>query len=285
LLKVARRSSQFIDQIFGHFMRRLHAFVTLLFAVVLLLCAGAMSQVLAADTIGVVLMHGKAGTASSGGPLGPLVRKLKKAGMIVVAPDMPWSRSRYLAKDYAGSMAEIDVAVDRLKRQGATRIVVAGHSMGANAALGYAARRDDIAGVVAIAPGHDPANYGFQKNVNHDYRRAKTMVDKGQGDAYERFADTNQGKRSTVRVKAEIYLDWFDPSGPAAMRANTEKLKPGTALLCVYGKGDRLRIFGRPAAFDAAPPNPKNVYLEVSSGHMQTPGIAADRIVEWIKAL
>jgi pimeloyl-ACP methyl ester carboxylesterase len=266
-------------------MRSLHAFAALLLAVVLLLCGGGVPQTYGADKIGVVLMHGKTGTASSRGPLGSLISKLKKAGMVVVAPDMPWSRNRYIAKDYAGSMKEIDAAVVRLKRQGATKIVVAGHSMGANAALGYAARREGIVGVVAIAPGHDPANYGFQKNVKHDYRRAKAMVDKGQGDAYGRFADTNQGKRSTIRIKANIYLDWFDPTGPAAMRANTEKLKPATALLCVYGKGDRLRLFGRPAAFDAAPPNSKNVYLEVSGGHMKTPRIAADRIVDWIKAL
>lgn len=266
-------------------MRPLHFFVIIPLAVVLLLCGGGAPQTFAADKIGVVLMHGKTGTASSRGPLGSLISKMKKAGIIVVAPDMPWSRNRYLAKNYSGSMAEIDAAVAKLKRQGATRIVVAGHSMGANAALGYAARREGVVGVVAIAPGHDPAHYGFQKNVNHDYRRAKAMVDKGQGDAYGRFADTNLGKRSTVRMKANIYLDWFDPTGPAAMRANTEKLKPGTALLCVYGKGDRLRLFGRPAAFDAAPPNSKNVYLEVSGGHMQTPGIAADKIVDWIKAL
>jgi len=249
-----------------------------------ILLAGA-AQTVAAEKIGVVLMHGKTGTAKSGGLIGPLVSKLTGAGFLVIAPEMPWSRSRYLAKDYAGSMAEIDAAVAQLKRQGATKIIVAGHSMGANAALGYGARRQGIAGVVAIAPGHDPAFEAFQSNVNHDYRRAKEMVGKGQGDKYGQFADFNQGTRSQVRVKAHIYLDWFDPTGPAAMKANTRKLKPGTALLCVYGEGDRISRFGRVAAFDAAPPNPKSVYLEVSGGHTQTPRIAADKIVAWIKTL
>jgi len=266
-------------------LRRWPAFIPTLLIVMLLPCWGGVAQTLAADQIGVVLMHGKTGTASSGGLIGPLVSKLTSAGFLVVAPDMPWSRSRYLAKDYAGSMAEIDAAVAQLKRQGATKIVVAGHSMGANAALGYAARRPGIAGVVAIAPGHDPAFERFQNNVNHDYRRAKAMVDKGQGDEFGQFGDYNQGKQFLVRVKARIYLDWFDPAGPAAMKANTRKLKPGTALLCVYGEDDRLSRFGRAAAFDAAPPNPKSVYFEVSGGHTQTPRIAADKIVAWIKTL
>jgi len=59
-------------------MRPLHAFATILLAVVLLLCGGGAPQTFAADKIGVVLMHGKTGTAGSRGPLGSLISKLKR---------------------------------------------------------------------------------------------------------------------------------------------------------------------------------------------------------------
>lgn len=87
-------------------------------------------------------------------PIGKLASALKGAGFLVVAPDMPWSRSRGFDKTYEETMAEIDDAVERLKEAGATKIVVGGHSIGANAALGYGARREGLAGVTVIAPDH-----------------------------------------------------------------------------------------------------------------------------------
>ena len=264
-------------------MRRL-VYISLLLAAALLAWSGTTSA-FAADRIGVVLMHGKTGTASSKGLIGPLIAKLKAAGILVVAPDMPWSRSRYLAKDYEASMAEIDVAVAKLKHEGATKIVVGGHSMGANAALGYGARRDGLAGIMAIAPGHVPDFSGFQRKVHFDYRRAKAMVDKGEGDKVARFTDNNQGKTRMVRVKARIYLSWFDPKGPAVMPENAAQLKPGIALLWVVGERDNMSRHGRGYAFAKAPANPKSAYITVKGGHTQTPRIAASQIVHWLKNL
>jgi dienelactone hydrolase len=62
-------------------------------------------------------------------------------------------------------MEEIDRAVARLKSQGAKKIVVAGQSFGANAAIGYGARRDGLAAIMAIAPGHVPERPMFAKRV------------------------------------------------------------------------------------------------------------------------
>jgi hypothetical protein len=53
-------------------------------------------------------------------------------------------------------MSEIDKAADGLKKKGAQEIVVGGHSLGGNAAVGYAARRGDLAGIVVLAPGQFP---------------------------------------------------------------------------------------------------------------------------------
>jgi len=256
----------------------------------LLLLAGALfywgsaTPLIAAEKIGVVLMHGKTGSPSRG-PLPPLISKLKAAGILVDAPEMPWSRKRYLAKDYASSMAEIDVAITRLKRRGAKKIVVAGHSMGAAAAIGYGARHDGLMGIVAIAPGHDPGFYGFQKLTNFDFNRARAMVKNGKGEAYAQFSDVNLGKRSKVRMKARIYLDWYDPDGPAAMRPNATKLKPGTPFLCIYGSSDPMLRISRRDSCDPAPANSKSKFLLVKGGHMDSPRTSASDIIKWLKSL
>lgn len=245
---------------------------------------GSATPIMAAEKIGVVLMHGKTGSPTRG-PIRPLVSRLKAAGILVDTPEMSWSRKRFLAKDYAGSLAEIDVAIARLKRRGAKKIVVAGHSMGAAVAIGYGARHDGLAGIIAIAPGHDPGFFGFQKRTNFDFNRARAMVKKGQGESYGRFSDVNVGKQSKVRVKARIYLDWYDPTGPAALRSNAMKLKPDTPYLCIFGSSDPLLRFERTRACDSAPKNPKSKFLLVKGGHTASPRTGASDIIKWLKSL
>ena len=263
-------------------MRRLAA---LLLFVTALHFGTALAPASAADKIGVVLLHGKGGTAKPQSPIGPLIAKLQGSGILVDAPDMPWSRSRFLDKDQPGAMAEIDAAVARLKKRGATKIVVGGQSIGANAAIGYGAQREGLAGIVAIAPGHVPDLPLYQNSLKHDYRRAKEMVDKGQGKAVAAFADNNQRQISQVRVKARVYLSWYDPEGAAAMPLNAAKLKPGTPLMWVIGRDDGLIRLGKAYVYDRAPANPKSLYLEVAGGHRDTPEIAAGQILNWLRTL
>src|SRR3546814_20821085 len=73
---------------------------------------------------------------------------------------MPWSARRYMEGDWAGAMAEIAGHIKTLRGRGATRIVIAAHSMGCPAALGYAARHgEDVDALVLMATGHTPAGY------------------------------------------------------------------------------------------------------------------------------
>lgn len=257
----------------------------LISAFIFLLCQAIVQPGLAADKVGVVLMHGKTGTSKSKSPVGRLATTLRRSGFLVIAPDMPWSRSRYLAKDYEGSMKEIDKAVARLRSKGAKKIVVGGHSMGGNAALGYGASREGLAGVMVLAPGHIPSDSRYQMSLGVDYKRAKKMVEAGQGSKREKFRDSNQGKKRKVRMRADIYLSWFDSYGPASMPKNAAALKPGTALLWAVGKKDRMWLAGETFAYSRAPENPKSLYLEVAGGHKQTPNIAAKQIISWLKSL
>ena len=176
-----------------------------IFRFLLLLLAGftfAGVPAVAGEKIGVVLMHGKNRTASEKSPIGKLAYALEVADFIVVAPDMPWSRSRGFDRTYAETMAEIDRAVANLKDKGATKIAVGGHSLGANAALGYGARREGLTGILAIALEHTIDGHRFHNLVDYDYRRAKEMVAAGKGDEETGFKDVNQGMKSTKTMKA-----------------------------------------------------------------------------------
>lgn len=231
---------------------------------------------------GIVLMHGKFGTA--GAFLDGLKSALEREGAVVVTPEMPWSLRRIYDTSYEDAMLEIDRAVQEAQQRGATRFVVGGHSMGANAALGYAARRDGLAAVIALAPGH-PQDISFMRTItSRGVARAREMIAAGKGDVKTTFPDTAQGIPYPVRTTANIYLSLFDPDGGAAMPRNAAAMGP-VPLLWVVGIADPMFFKGREYAFDLGAKNPKSKYLEIAGTHMTTPFQARHAIVDWLKSL
>lgn len=245
-------------------------------------------QAVAGEKIGVVLMHGKRGNAGPRSLIGPLAEAMRDAGIEVIAPEMPWSRDRFLDQTFAGIVAEIDRAVASLKKDGAGKIVVGGHSLGGNAALGYGSRRKGVAGILVIAPGHFPESKGFQYRFEADVGEAKSMVASGRGEETKEFGDINQGRSGAFSMTAKIYVDFMDPDGPMDMPYNASNLKKGTALMLIIGEKDHTFKYGRGGQdyiFDHAPPHPKSVYKIVRGGHKATPRIGKDEIIAWLKSL
>jgi len=239
----------------------------------------------AEEKTGVVLMHGKWGTSLPNSPIGQLADFLSGKGFLVSSPDMPWSRERGLEKSYDESMYEIDGIVKELRNRGATKIVVGGHSMGANAALGYGARRDGLAGILAVAPGHVPELAGFQNKMDNDWQRAQEMVSAGKAKDIAEFKDINQGRQTAKNIQAGIYLSWYNPEGPAVIPINVTNLKQGTPLLWIIGEKDRMHERGKGYAFSSATAHPKNSYIVVKGGHKATPQRGAAEILDWLEGL
>jgi dienelactone hydrolase len=242
----------------------------------------AFAQSATLNGFGVVLMHGKGGMPGS--LVGSTAAALQAAGAKVVMPEMPWSRSRMYDVTYEQAMVEIDRAVAQLKAQGATKIVVAGQSFGANAAIGYAARRDELAAVVALAPGHVPERPMFAQRVAPSVARAKQLIGEGKGDLPGTFADQNQGKTFDVRASAKVYVSYFDPNGPAPMPRNAAAMKP-VPFLWIIGRSDSLISAGADYAFNRAPKHPKSRYVEVNATHENTPDVAKAEVIAWLNAL
>ena len=94
---------------------------------------------------------------------------------------MPWAKNRIYDASFEEAMAEIDRHVDALRQKGATLVVVAGQSLGANAALGYAASRERVGGIIALAPAYNPELQAFARRMGAEVRRARAMVADGKG--------------------------------------------------------------------------------------------------------
>jgi pimeloyl-ACP methyl ester carboxylesterase len=233
---------------------------------------------LASERIGVVLLHGKQSAPEQHGPLADAIAA---AGYPVEHPEMCWSGRRIYDRPYLECLREIDAAVDRLKAQGATAFVIAGHSLGANAALAYGARHR-VAGVIALAPGHAVEFIANRPQVAASLDRARRLVAQRQGDVTTTFADTNGNVEISVTATPNAYLSFLSPDGPAVMPKNAAKLM--APLLCVVGTGDPIQR-GREYFFAKAPRYPLNRYVTVHATHFGTSEAAREAVVDWLKRI
>ena len=236
----------------------------------------------APNEVGVVILHGKGGSPT--GYVSELAAALEKKGYLVAAPIMPWARDRIYDASFEASLGEIDREVAGLRAKGAKLVAVAGHSLGANVALGYAASRSGVDAVITLAAAHSPESAAFARRLGAEVARARGLVADGRGKEKQRFSELNQGNAMSVTATAEVYLSWVDPDGPAVMPKSAAAFKAPTPLLVVNASGDRTGG-GKDYVFDRAPPHPKSRYVVVSGDHFGAPTAATEEVAQWLALL
>lgn len=264
-------------------------------ALLALMCAIFVSSARADGKIGIVLMHGKLGAplgatglVGNKTPLGGrLVADLKSAGYLVATPEMCWSGRRGFDKTYEDCLSEIDAAVADLKARGATAIVVAGLSLGGNAALAYGATRPGLMGVIAYGPADDPKSKATRPEIAAVVAQAERLVASGKADERRQFDDVNAGPHGIytmeLRTTARIYLSFYSPQASGDIPANTAHLK--APLLWIAGDSDPTQRRGRSFAFNDAPAHPMNRYVTVRASHLETPDAGRQATLAWLAEL
>lgn len=251
-----------------------------------LVAAGIAAPVAAQERIGVLMLHGKNPGNNRDPNFSPLKDTFERQGWLATVPDMPWSRGRYLDGGLDKAMTEIAGHIKGLRDQGATKIVIVGHSMGVPTSMAHAVRGGDVDALVGLAPGHAPVGYYTQpwgKPVHDSINEARALVAAGKGDARERFSDVNQGRQQTMVSTAKDFLSYFDPTSDAEMSVTAPRIPAKVAVMTVIGEKDPLFKSIKAYYVDKLPTNARNKFLEVSGGHLDTPRVASDEIIAWIK--
>jgi pimeloyl-ACP methyl ester carboxylesterase len=247
-------------------------------ALVALLCALLVQPVLAASSeIGVVLMHGKWGSPQS---MAPLARDIESRGYPVSNVEMAWSGRRLYDVDYPSALKEIAEQVRQLRANGAKRVILAGQSMGSNAAVAYASSGFDLDGLVILSPGHFPEG-GMGKRLRPSLDRASSMVAANRGMDSDSFDDLNQGKQRSLKMTAGAYVSYFDPDGLGAITKNIKKLSKAVPVLLVIGTADPFYPESK-ALFDSAPPHPLSRYVALDADHFNVPKVVAAELLKWL---
>jgi len=265
--------------------RQFHAFIPALMGFALGASAFPALAQPTGPKIGVLLLHGKNPGSNQDPSMAGLKTAFEATGWKVLFPDMPWSRNRYLEGDWDQAMQEIASHVKALQDQGAERIVLAGHSMGVPAAMGFAARGGTVHALVLLAPGHVPRGYytvPALKAVRDSVDEARALVAAGKGDSVERFTDINQGRRMPVVITARKYLTWFDPDSDADMGVTAPRVPASVPVFTAIGESDPLFKGVRGYFVDKLPGNPRSQFVEVGGGHLDTPANVRDRLLTWI---
>lgn len=229
----------------------------------------------------VVLMHGKWGNTQYISFFG---RKLEPV-CTVKALEMPWSQRRAYDADYPTALQEIAAQVKSFRADGYQRVLLVGHSFGANAAMAYMAEVGDADGVIALAPGHSPQHM-YGRNIGREaVDKARELVAAGKAGESLSMDDLNQGQRRSIRMPAGVLLSYFDPQGMGEMSATAPRFKKPVPFLWVIGTADPLFRGGEAYAWNKAPAHPRSQYLVVTADHAGTPDAAAAQVVEWIQKL
>src|SRR5215212_2111770 len=152
----------------------------------------------AAEKLAIVMLHGGGSSGSQFDDVRPVI---EKAGYRIVTPDMCWAQTRQFDASAEGCLADVDKQVNRLKAEGYERIVIAGHSRGGIYAIYYAAHRQGLAGVIAMAPSGPPT--GMDSN-SLAVRLAHEMIKQGKG---EQAINWSSGINE-LWATPNVYLSW-----------------------------------------------------------------------------
>jgi esterase/lipase len=231
------------------------------------------------ETVGVVMMHGKHGTPAQ---LQQLATIVADAGFVVERPEMCWSAARIYDRTYLECLADIDVAVARLKEHGVTAVVVLGMSLGGNAALGFGARRHGLKAIIALAPAHAPELLGRRPEIAQSIAAAQAAVAAGRGDAKATFDDIDLGRIFPVSTTPTIYLSFFGPESPAVMPENAARLT--APFLMVSGSNDPTQR-NADYIFAHVPFDPRNEHVTVEADHLGTPAASPVAVLSWLRVL
>ena len=226
-----------------------------------------------------IVMHGK-----WGGPrfLDGFARAMAPA-CEAKSIEMPWSGRRAYDAGYPVALQEISAQIKVFRAQGYRRVLLAGHSFGANAALAYMAEMGDADGIIAMAPGHSPRYMYDSGMVRSSVNEARSALAGGRADEKIKLNDMNQGQRRDFNLPAQILLSYFEPDGWGHMPATAARFKQAVPFLWVIGNTDPLFAAGENFAYAKAPPHPRSSYLVVTAGHRDTPEVATAQILQWVQ--
>jgi hypothetical protein len=127
----------------------------------------------------------------------------------------------------------------------------------------------------------------FRKKLGDSVRKAKQLIDAGEGNKISEFEDYEGGRGITnLKAPAEAYYSWFNPSGAMNSKRAAKDMTANVPILWIVAENDYpgLRKVNIPM-FELLPANPKSRLYQPDTNHKKAPTDSADEIIKWITDL
>lgn len=228
-------------------------------------------------------MHGKWSSPNT-----PVLRLLEKRlleeNFQIDKPIMAWSRHRNYNQNYHDVLKDLSNKIKEYRLGNIQRIILMGHSLGANACFAYQAEYNDVDAIVAITPGHYPEL--FVRNNRHEYliKKVEDKIKKNLNKELIKFEDINCHHRRSFEIETEIFYSYFNPRGLGNMSNSASRIKKSTPVLYIEGATDHVKI-GPDHIFSKLPYHQYNRYKILKNNHNDTPEASRDLIIEWLNSL
>lgn len=229
--------------------------------------------------LGIVLLHGIGATGES---MQPLAQRWRQNGWTVNTPDLPYGGPQAFSRDVAAAEAVVAAELEKLRRGGAERLVMAGFSIGGFFAA-HMAGRTPVDALVSIAP-----NGGADmKQVQDQLARARELIAQGRGQERTRLFDAavvGDERYELPQATPAAYVSWYDPQGAMNWRGVWQRLRPGTPVFLVVPTRDleNLRKVKR-ELWEGLPPHPANRLYEPRADHLGAPLASAEAAAAWLR--
>jgi pimeloyl-ACP methyl ester carboxylesterase len=254
-------------------------------AITLVMFCAAVAPSAAAQTpaakIGVVVMHGKGGMPAR--HVADLASHLEDKGCFVANLEMPWSGRRNYDVTVAVAEQELAAALKAMRDKGAQKLFIAGHSFGGLFAMHFAGRQD-VDGVIAMAPGGNVGNRIFREKLGDSVERARQLVAAQKGNEPARLSDY-EGSRGLYPITTipAAYLSWYEPDGAMNQSRIVKAVKAQIPVLYIVPQNDYPGLLSvKQRMFDALPAHAHTRLYEPDANHLGAPSAARDEIVRWI---
>jgi len=213
-----------------------------------------------------------------------LEKKLISENYHVKKLDMPWSTNRNYDQSYPDALSDLSNKIKQYRQQGFQKIVLIGHSLGANASFAYQAEYNNADAIVAITPGHTPEALSNNKKYQQWLQIAENIIKKKLKNTLIKFIDVNCGSKKLVETMTDIFYSYYHPQGLGNMPKSVLRIKKNIPVLYIEGVNDSVRT-GPDYIFFRLPEHPYNGYKLVESNHIDCAKVSKDLIVEWLNNL
>lgn len=231
----------------------------------------------------IVFMHGKWSRPNTY-IFSSLERLLISQNYSIKKLDMPWSRNRNYDQSYHDALKELSEQINHYRTQGFKKIILLGHSIGANACFAYQAEYNNADAIVAITPGHRPETLVGDSKWQQWLRISKKNIDGNQSEQLITFEDINSGFKKTVNTTSKIFYSYYSPTGLGNMPLSVSKIKRKIPVLLIEGRKDKVRL-GPEYIYFRLPDHLGNSYQLIESDHIDCMKVSKELILNWLNGL